>query len=536
MGSSVVRSSSNNSIASTASQRIPSALGNAVSKTWLRARGVGGSMSISALGQLREPDSASSSFSRSPSRNLSSVTPPPPEPYVWPEGALKRGGRNTRGHVFGKPLDITGRTWGVVDASEDRDDEAEYAQRRRRCLPAVASRCVEYLTFWGPQEEGIFRISGRSSHINRLRYLFDAGGDLDLVKCAPSEMDESDPDPLDPHAVASLFKSFIRELPEPILTPFVEGKLDDFRGDDINVDDLATVIAMLSSSSWFLLADIIMLIDLIPRHASVNRMTHNALMISLGPTLRLSGEHVALLLRHREHIFEKPPLVSADQINFGSDDEIALSPAFDETPLPITSTPSPVMVPLATGPKPRPMSRLSKRPSFSNLLSNSIRRSQSEHLLPVSITSVGPPRLVTEFPSDDIQEEIEPEVKADVKSTDAIQETHYAPGTVAERARVFSTPIADRFRRDSILQDLRPPESSSSSISSHSSVRSSSDLAAPPNPIAGLRRSPPLFFQSTSASAGDSIAVVGTKRNADAGTGEAPGGAKRLSSGPGPED
>jgi hypothetical protein len=28
---------------------------------------------------------------------------------------------------------------------------------------------------WGPKEEGIFRISGRSSHIARLRREFDAG-------------------------------------------------------------------------------------------------------------------------------------------------------------------------------------------------------------------------------------------------------------------------------------------------------------------------------------------------------------------------
>jgi len=454
-------------------------------------------------------------------------------------------------------LDITGRTWGVFDAAEDRENEDDYCQRRRRCLPAVAVRCVEYLTFWGPQEEGVFRISGRSSHINRIRQEFDAGADLDLGLCEPAD--------LDPHAVASVFKSFIRELPEPIMPAYVESKLEEFlhkhghqtAAEEEHIEDLATAISSMSSASWFLLADIIALIDLIPRHAAVNRMTHNALMISLGPTLRLSGEHVALLVRHRERIFDNPPLVSAaDLIDFGSDDELlTLSPTFEDTTLP-----APVPVPVA--PKPRPMSRISKKPSFGNLLgtrasSSNMRRSQSEQAIsvsPVPPRLALPERIVAELPTfnngttcnngtpDDIEEEDMEVTVPDVKSTDAIEETHYAPGTVAARARVYSTPtpIADRFRRSSTLHDLLPnhPESIASSMSSSAaSIHSthSGELPPPPNPMVGLRRSPPLFFQST-ASIHPTSKVVGTKRKDDAGTGEAPGGAKRLSSGPGPED
>jgi hypothetical protein len=291
-------------------------------------------------------------------------------------------------------------------------------------------------------------------------------------------------------------------------------------------------------------------------------------MISLGPTLRLSGEHVALLVRHRERIFDNPPLVSAaDLIDFGSDDEmITLSPAFEDTPLPAL-----VMIPVATGPKPRPMSRISKKPSFGNLLGaarggSAMRRSQSEQALSVSPV---PPRLalpdrpVVEMPvfnngtPDDIQEtpeelELADPNPADVKSTDAMEESHYAPGTVAARARVYSTPtpIADRFRRTSTLHDLRPhAESIASSASSAVSIASNQSggvggdqLPPPPNPMVGLRRSPPLFFQSTNSiqpavtHSSPTSKVVGTKRKDDAGTGEAPGGAKRLSSGPGPED
>ena len=47
------------------------------------------------------------------------------------------------------------------------------------------------------------RISGRSSHVAKLRAEFDAGADYDLTECEPGD--------LDPHAVSSIFKTFLRE-------------------------------------------------------------------------------------------------------------------------------------------------------------------------------------------------------------------------------------------------------------------------------------------------------------------------------------
>ncbi|KDQ57587.1 hypothetical protein JAAARDRAFT_193890 [Jaapia argillacea MUCL 33604] len=79
-----------------------------------------------------------------------------------------------------------------------------------RMLPALVVRCAQHLLKWGMQEEGLFRVSGRSSHIAKLRVEFDTGADYDMAECSPGD--------LDPHAVASIFKAYLRELPEPILT------------------------------------------------------------------------------------------------------------------------------------------------------------------------------------------------------------------------------------------------------------------------------------------------------------------------------
>ena len=47
------------------------------------------------------------------------------------------------------------------------------------------------------------RISGRSTHIAKLRSEFDTGADFDMLESSPGDMD--------PHAVASIFKTYLRE-------------------------------------------------------------------------------------------------------------------------------------------------------------------------------------------------------------------------------------------------------------------------------------------------------------------------------------
>ncbi|CCM00416.1 uncharacterized protein FIBRA_02446 [Fibroporia radiculosa] len=108
---------------------------------------------------------------------------------------------------------------GIFQRSEGEEQGMRILTERR--LPALIVRCSQHLLRWGLQEEGLFRVSGRSSHVARLRSEFDAGSDWDMV--------DSDPSDLDPHAVASIFKTYLRELPENILTktliPYFESAL-----------------------------------------------------------------------------------------------------------------------------------------------------------------------------------------------------------------------------------------------------------------------------------------------------------------------
>ncbi|KAG6877585.1 hypothetical protein C0993_005915 [Termitomyces sp. T159_Od127] len=162
-------------------------------------------------------------------------------------GPLRRGGGG--GVVFGRDLKSVVREtavgvgkpkgWGgrwrnwdsttSLPAGEGYDEDSESVQdkeglttRKRsvrrgqlkaledRKLPALVVRCAQHLLIWGIQEEGLFRIPGRALHVSRLRAEFDSGADFDMTECSPGDVD--------PHAVASVFKAFLRELPEPILT------------------------------------------------------------------------------------------------------------------------------------------------------------------------------------------------------------------------------------------------------------------------------------------------------------------------------
>ncbi|KAI9101795.1 Rho GTPase-activating protein domain-containing protein, partial [Phlyctochytrium arcticum] len=67
----------------------------------------------------------------------------------------------------------------------------------------------------GIDEIGIYRVSGSTSEVANLKANFNNGNDLDLLS-----------QQMDPNAVASLFKSWLRELPEPVLTKQVSVELN----------------------------------------------------------------------------------------------------------------------------------------------------------------------------------------------------------------------------------------------------------------------------------------------------------------------
>jgi hypothetical protein len=74
------------------------------------------------------------------------------------------------GLVFGRPLAECVRATKPLVVVGGHEDAVE-----ARFIPALVLRCVQHLERWGLSEEGLFRISGRTSHINKLRMEFSSG-------------------------------------------------------------------------------------------------------------------------------------------------------------------------------------------------------------------------------------------------------------------------------------------------------------------------------------------------------------------------
>lgn len=130
-----------------------------------------------------------------------------PPGYSAPEGNKDRDRKAKSGRFwpsFGKtPEKITRPVFGVPLTES-------LAIASVASLPAIVFRCIEYLEAKGAQdEEGVYRLSGSSAVINGLKERFDNEGDVNLLKVD---------DQWDPHAIAGLLKSFLRELPTSLLT------------------------------------------------------------------------------------------------------------------------------------------------------------------------------------------------------------------------------------------------------------------------------------------------------------------------------
>ncbi|CAD6911044.1 unnamed protein product [Tilletia controversa] len=166
-------------------------------------------------------------------------------------------------------------------------------------LPSVVYRCIEYLERKQAfKEEGIYRLSGSSAVIKSLKDRFNTVGDVDLL--APGV------EYYDPHAVAGLLKTFLRELPESVLTR--ELHFEFLRVNDVpdrrdRVRELGRLVCMLPLANYSVLRTLCSHLIKIIQHADVNKMTMRNVGIVFSPTLAIPAGVFALLLTEFDYVF-----------------------------------------------------------------------------------------------------------------------------------------------------------------------------------------------------------------------------------------
>jgi RalA-binding protein 1 len=190
--------------------------------------------------------------------------------------------------VFGAPLADAVRYNHPVDANVE--------------LPAVVYRCIEYLDARNAAaEEGIFRLSGSNVVIKQLRERFNNEGDVNLI---------TDDQYYDIHAVASLLKLYLRELPTTILTRDLH--LDFLAVTEIHdlqekIRTLNGLVYRLPKANNTLLRHLSSFLINIINNSDVNKMTVRNVGIVFSPTLNIPAPVFALFLQQYDGIFGAEP-------------------------------------------------------------------------------------------------------------------------------------------------------------------------------------------------------------------------------------
>ncbi|CAD7679903.1 unnamed protein product [Nyctereutes procyonoides] len=114
-------------------------------------------------------------------------------------------------------------------------DLQEQLQRSGQEVPQVLKSCAEFVEEYGVVD-GIYRLSGVSSNIQKLRQEFEAERKPDLRKDVYLQ---------DIHCVSSLCKAYFRELPDPLLTYRLYDKFADVVGVQLEPERLVKILEVL---------------------------------------------------------------------------------------------------------------------------------------------------------------------------------------------------------------------------------------------------------------------------------------------------
>lgn len=182
-------------------------------------------------------------------------------------------------------------------------------------VPYIVEHAIKVLEEKYMLTEGIFRLSGSSAQIDKLKSEFNAGEKVDLRAVA------------DPHTVTGVLKLWFRELPEPLMTydlyeSFIAAQQE--RDPNKRIRYIRHLIASLPPVNRATLKYLIEFLYRVEKHSEVNKMVVNNLATVFAPNLLRQREEnivqsamdtplinglVSILIKDYEMIFstEEPP-------------------------------------------------------------------------------------------------------------------------------------------------------------------------------------------------------------------------------------
>ncbi|KJH40301.1 RhoGAP domain protein [Dictyocaulus viviparus] len=160
-------------------------------------------------------------------------------------------------------------------------DLSEHLRHTQGRVAVVLEKCCTILRASGFTEKGLFRVNGNNTKIRRMKSAFDAG-QIDADERAYY---------LDPHSVCSVLKSYLRELPDPLLTHRLHNdwvnasKLED----EMKLQAIERCIGELPACNRHNLTYLINFLSEMLQHQEQTAMNCSNLAIVFGPNL-LGGD------------------------------------------------------------------------------------------------------------------------------------------------------------------------------------------------------------------------------------------------------
>jgi len=151
-------------------------------------------------------------------------------------------------------------------------------------MPIIIATTVQYLNLKAPETEGIFRISGSIAEIDKLMRQFCTGKKVDLTDA-------------DPHVVADVLKTYLRELADPLLTFALHNDWKNAvaaalsAGHSVNDTALKSLIQKLPPLNFNVLYILCGLLKKVSNFEQKNKMSITNLVICLAPNIMRSADN-----------------------------------------------------------------------------------------------------------------------------------------------------------------------------------------------------------------------------------------------------
>ncbi|KAF1920008.1 hypothetical protein BDU57DRAFT_440216 [Ampelomyces quisqualis] len=177
--------------------------------------------------------------------------------------------------VIHKPLIEQTRLTRISSRLEQSRDKTEF------WMPALPWRCIDYLNMRGCEEEGLYRVPGSAQQVRYYERKFDTDGDIDLI---------SDPNLNDPNVIGSLFKGWLRQLPDEIFPKEIQARIQrECQGSKSTPQMLKDELSKLPPFNYYLLFAITCHISLLHSCSEFNKMNYNNLCICFQPAIKIDA-------------------------------------------------------------------------------------------------------------------------------------------------------------------------------------------------------------------------------------------------------